>query len=55
MTSTSQGVPYARWSPNRAVTGFFDGHAEPLTITQLDDMRLWAKNALTVDYDYKAQ
>lgn len=47
------GVP-AGHNSSRAVVGFFDGHAATLTVGELDDMRLWAKNANTIDYDYQA-
>jgi prepilin-type processing-associated H-X9-DG protein len=45
------GLPMG-WYTRRVVTGFFDGHVEAMLPEQLQDMRLWANRAATVDYDY---
>lgn len=45
------GLPQGRYT-TPTVTGFFDGHAETLSATELDDMRLWANKATTADYDF---
>lgn len=45
------GLPEGRWT-SRTVTGFFDGHAEPMRPTDLTDMRLWANKAESPTYDY---
>jgi prepilin-type processing-associated H-X9-DG protein len=45
------GVPEGRWGP-KVVTSFLDGHVEPLTLKELDDMRLWSNEATAVDFDY---
>lgn len=47
-----QGIPAGRYS-QAAVTAFFDGHAEGLNPTELEDMRLWANDADAPDYDFK--
>ena len=48
---TIMGIPQGRFTQH-VVTGFFDGHVEALLPGQLQDMRLWANNATTSDYDY---
>ena len=45
------GIPKGRYSPN-AVMGFFDGHVGALSPSELADMRHWANNATTEDYDF---
>lgn len=52
-TNSSQimGIPQG-WYTQRVVTGFFDGHVEPLLPDQLQDMRLWANQADSPTYDY---
>ena len=49
--TTLAGLPLGRYS-QAAATGFFDGHAAGLNPDQLDDMRLWANDAHTPDYDF---
>lgn len=46
------GMPQGFFA-SRAVTGFFDGHAETLAPDELFDMRLWANKAKAEDYDFK--
>jgi prepilin-type N-terminal cleavage/methylation domain-containing protein/prepilin-type processing-associated H-X9-DG protein len=45
------GVPKGRHGPNAAM-GFFDGHVQGMSPTDLQDMRYWANNATTEDYDF---
>lgn len=45
------GIPEGRYR-NRAVTSFFDGHAETRSPAQLFDMRAWANWARELDYDF---
>jgi len=44
------GIPAGRYGP--AATGFFDGHVTGMTPAELNDMRYWANNATTPEYDY---
>ncbi|MEM8739076.1 MAG: prepilin-type N-terminal cleavage/methylation domain-containing protein [Planctomycetota bacterium] len=46
------GLPEGRYSA-ATTTGFFDGHVSVLRPRALDDMRLWANQATTPDYDFK--
>jgi prepilin-type processing-associated H-X9-DG protein len=46
------GIPQGR-NGAKAVTGFFDGHVEAKSPDELADMRLWANQARTADYDFK--
>ena len=50
-TGVAGGLPVGRYDKT-VVVGFFDGHAEPLTTVQLEDMRLWTSRAETADYDF---
>jgi prepilin-type processing-associated H-X9-DG protein len=50
-TGLIMGVPEG-WYSERVMTAFFDGHCEAMLPSQLDDMRLWANNATTADYDF---
>ena len=50
-SSLIMGVPQG-WITSKTVVAFFDGHVEMMLPAQLDDMRLWANWANTVDYDY---
>ncbi|MEM6334311.1 MAG: prepilin-type N-terminal cleavage/methylation domain-containing protein [Planctomycetota bacterium] len=45
-----QGLPGSR-SGEGVPTSFFDGHAEVLSPEELDDMQLWANDALAADDD----
>lgn len=45
------GLPEGRYGP-ATVTGFFDGHVATLRPEALEDMRLWANQADTADYDF---
>ena len=45
------GLPKGRFG-DRAVVGLFDGHAIAMLPGELDDMRLWAKDAHAADYDF---
>lgn len=49
-SSTRTVVPQARYG-NRAAVSFFDGHAESLKPSRLDDMRLWSHTAEHEDQD----
>ncbi len=51
VASTIMGVPQGRHCPS-AATGFFDGHVQCLSPSELQDMRYWANNATTEDYDF---
>lgn len=46
------GLPVGYHSDS-IVTGFFDGHASLLSALELEDMRLWANDARSSDYDFK--
>ncbi len=50
-TGTLMGIPKGRYGPN-AGTAFFDGHVEGMAPETLNDMRYWANNATTEDYDF---
>jgi prepilin-type processing-associated H-X9-DG protein len=45
------GLPQGRYG-DRANVGFFDGHVAAMLPGELTDMRLWAKDAKSADYDY---
>jgi hypothetical protein len=49
--SFGMGVPRSAEGGN-PVVGFFDGHAEPKRLKELEDMRLWANHADSATYDY---
>jgi prepilin-type processing-associated H-X9-DG protein len=51
LVQTPVGFPKGRYGP-AAGMGFFDGHVEGKTPTELQDMRYWANNATTEDYDF---
>jgi len=51
VSASFTGLPEGRFS-RAAATAFFDGHAAAMTPDQLIDMRLWANNATTTDYDF---
>lgn len=51
VSGTIMGVPKGRYGP-AAGMGFFDGHVGGLTPGELQDMRHWANNATTEDYDF---
>ncbi len=46
------GLPEGRFK-NQAITGFFDGHVETRSPSQLRSMRLWANWADDDDYDFE--
>ncbi len=48
---TLMGLPKGRYGPNADIA-FFDGHVAGMSANELDDMRYWANNATTEDYDY---
>lgn len=50
-TGVAGGLPMGRYDKT-VVTGFFDGHVEPMSLAQLEDMRLWTSRAQTPDYDF---
>jgi prepilin-type N-terminal cleavage/methylation domain-containing protein/prepilin-type processing-associated H-X9-DG protein len=49
--SEGMGLPFGRYG-DRVTVGFFDGHVAGMLPGELDDMRLWAKDAKTADYMY---
>ena len=49
---TSLGLPKGRYGPNAHVA-FFDGHVADKSPEELLDMRLWANDANTPDYDFR--
>ncbi len=51
IAGSDMGIPKGRYNSN-AGTAFFDGHVEGKSPEELNDMRLWANNAKTEDYDY---
>ncbi len=51
LSGAIMGVPKGRYSPNAGM-GFFDGHVSALSSSELADMRHWANNATTEDYDF---
>jgi prepilin-type N-terminal cleavage/methylation domain-containing protein len=50
-TGVAGGLPIGRFG-KKVLVGFFDGHADALDITELEDMRLWTSRAETPDYDF---
>ncbi len=52
VSQTIMGIPKGRYNSN-AVMGFFDGHTTGMSRTELQDMRHWANNATTEDYDFQ--
>jgi len=51
LSGTIMGIPKGRYSPN-ANMGFFDGHVAGMSPGELQNMRFWANNATTEDYDF---
>ena len=45
------GIPKGRYGPS-ANMGFFDGHVDDKQPEELNDMRYWANDATTDDYDF---
>ena len=50
-TDVAGGLPTGRYDQG-VLTGFFDGHVEPMTTLALEDMRLWNSRADTPDFDF---
>lgn len=51
ITGSIMGIPQGRNGPDAGMS-FFDGHVESLSPEELNDMRYWANNAATENYDY---
>lgn len=51
VSGSIMGVPKGRNRPNAGM-GFFDGHVQGMSPAELQDMRYWANNATTEDYDF---
>lgn len=51
ITQTIVGTPEGRFAGDASVS-FFDGHVEGMSPSELEDMRHWANQAVTKDYDY---
>jgi prepilin-type N-terminal cleavage/methylation domain-containing protein/prepilin-type processing-associated H-X9-DG protein len=51
IAESDMGIPKGRYNAN-AGTAFFDGHVEGMSPETLNDMRFWANNATTEDYDF---
>jgi type II secretory pathway pseudopilin PulG len=50
-SSLIMGVPEG-WFSQHVMVAFFDGHAQAMLPGELDDMRLWANDANSADYDF---
>ena len=51
ISGTVMGIPKGRHCPSAAM-GFFDGHVQCMSPSDLLDMRHWANNAIAEDYDF---
>lgn len=51
ISGTIMGIPEGRNGPNASMA-FFDGHVAGMSPTELQNMRYWANNATTEDYDF---
>ena len=50
-TGVAGGLPVGRFGKS-VLVGFFDGHVEPKSTVDLEDMRLWTSRANTADFDF---
>jgi prepilin-type N-terminal cleavage/methylation domain-containing protein len=50
-TDVAGGLPIGRFGKT-VLVAFFDGHVDPLTTTQLEDMRLWTTAVDDPNYDF---
>jgi prepilin-type N-terminal cleavage/methylation domain-containing protein len=50
-TGVAGGLPVGRFDKS-VLAAFFDGHVEPKTATQLEDMRLWNSRADDAEFDF---
>ena len=51
LAGVAMGLPQGRYGKG-PVVAFFDGHAESMSVDDLNDMRLWSASATSRDWDY---